>query len=82
MANNRMSLKCNVCDEAFLLAKYYPTITDGWFVKSYGQPDDPDAEYATVHALDAFLQNHSYCDTEGAPSMDGNRQFSLVFEVP
>ena len=30
MANNRMWLKCE-CGEQFYLAKYYPTITSGWY---------------------------------------------------
>ena len=32
MANNRMWLRCGNCGAEKLLAKYYPTITDGWFL--------------------------------------------------
>ena len=84
MANNRMRLRCDVCANEFLLAKYYPTITDGWFVPT-GWPmsrvsaGDCAAEH--IERFSKFLEQHSYCDS-GLVSMFGNRKFSLVFEEP
>lgn len=64
MANNRMSIRCTVCDETARVAKYYPTITDGWYVS---RPVD----------LDEFLSKHSFCS---GGALHGNTSFDLVFE--
>lgn len=90
MANNRMWLRCEVCGEdlAGSFAKYYPTISNGWFVNvAGGSPASSDAEQAEalldrVQGIDAFLAKHSYCDTDGVPSLYGNRRIVLAYEEP
>lgn len=74
MANNRMCLRCVPCDKTFLLAKYYPTLTNGWFV--------PDYENDFVERMDEFLERHSFCDNNQGDWSFGNRRFDLTFEVP
>ncbi len=74
MANNRLDLRCDVCQETTRLANYYPTLTNGWYVR--GDPPEWFAGYL------AFLEKHSFCDTGGNPSQWGNRRLSLVFEIP
>jgi hypothetical protein len=70
MANNRMWLRCEHCQDEVLLAKYYPKLTDGWFLP----------ELRHEHSVPAFLEQHSYCP--GAfPTMYGNTSFTLRFEV-
>lgn len=67
MANNRMWLRCGCGDEVFV-AKYYPTITNGWFIYP-----------GRIGALAAFLEQHSYCPA-AVPTMYGNTSFTLRFE--
>jgi hypothetical protein len=73
MANNRMFLRCDHCQQEVLLAKYYPKLTDGWFL-----PFDPLAGRDDSW-IGLFLGKHSYCPT-GRRTMIGNVNFSLRFE--
>ena len=94
MANNRMCLRCVPCDATFLLAKYYPTLTNGWF-----QPTNPSAKALSgtpeeqteerllsvidrFSRLEEFLEKHSFCESSQGDWNYGNRRFDLTFEVP
>lgn len=68
MANNRMWLRCDHCNDEYRLAKYYPKLTDGWFTAP-----------RIFNDLYVFLEKHSFCPT-GARTMVGNTAFSLRFE--
>ncbi len=68
MANNRMYLRCDHCQKSVRLAKYYPTLTDGWFLPVFA-----------VRQLEQFLEDHSYCPV-GYPTMIGNVHFSIHCE--
>ncbi len=94
MANNRMYLRCPHCGEQFMVAKYYPTITNGWY-QNVGVDMDSLTESQEERdaarrrliverhiALDGFLQKHSFCNQSDGDFSLGNRSFLLVYEVP
>ena len=61
MANNRIHLKCQKCNEAFLIAKYTPSV--GWYPKEMIQVAGLPIPFFT--ALTGFLEKHSFCDKRG-----------------
>jgi hypothetical protein len=77
-----MWLRCDHCAEERLLSKYYPKLTDGWFlpVPFVGALRHPDSAQWVAN-MEAFLEKHSFCPT-GARTMHGNTAFSLRFEEP
>jgi len=81
-----MRLRCTVCNDEFLLAKYYPKLTSGWFVPA----TTPEAAMKTgiethgdfLARLGLFLERHSYCNEAGTVTMYGNTRFDLTFAEP
>ncbi len=62
MANNRMYLKCHLCNEQFYLAKYYPST--GWYINmADGDPQSSKLptpqEWLTQFIK--FMDEHSPC---------------------
>jgi hypothetical protein len=87
MANNRMWLKCE-CGEHFALAKYYPTISDGWYTPyRFGLFDDIEAMDAADCAMAAADWFAKYQTWLAAHSHDHERRmycpaFTLEYEEP
>ena len=67
MANNRIFIKCKVCGEDALLAKYYPST--GWYIKRLG-----------IKNLDWFFDNHLHKEDPGYDLMWGPTHFEMTYE--
>lgn len=70
MANNRMSIKCNVCGKEKVIAKYYPST--GWCFFCLLE-DNP----ASPKAFNEWMKEHRHDDY----SMWGPQHFTLEFEI-
>ena len=89
MANNRMWLKCE-CGEQFYLAKYYPTITNGWYTSLPTKAMAGEFSAETVHleyaqeALTWFAKFQHFLETHSHESEHRMYcpAFSLEYEEP
>ena len=69
MANNRMFIKCQVCDSEIMICKYYPQ-TD-WYLSSVETKED-------ILKIENWFRKHQH---DKSPSMWGSKHFELSFEI-
>lgn len=68
MANNRLLLKCKVCNEVTVIAKFYPSEAAGWYARD-----------SVASQMNDFFDKHYHYHLDGG--LEGGYQYIMEYEM-